>query len=54
MNLFQRFDLDKSVEMGWNMVIEKHLDDNPIKSGNLRHRPPFDSDLEKDLRAFFL
>jgi len=33
------------------MIIKEHPDDNAIKSGNLRHTPPFALDLETDLQV---
>jgi hypothetical protein len=39
----------KRMEMRRIVVIEKHLDDDPIKSGNFRHTPPFVLYLEIDL-----
>ncbi len=39
------------MEVWWIMIIEKHLDDDPIKSGNLRHLPPFVLGLGKDLQV---
>ena len=41
----------ESMEVWWIMIIEKHLDDDPIKSGNLRHAPPFALGLGKDLQV---
>ena len=41
----------EGMEMWRIMIIEKHLDDDPIKSGNLRHIPPFALDLGKYLQV---
>jgi hypothetical protein len=39
------------MEMRRIVIIEEHFDDDPIKSGNFRHMPPFVLDLEIDLRV---
>jgi len=41
----------KRMEVRRIVIIEKHLDDDPIKSGNLRHTPPFVLDRGIDLRV---
>ena len=41
----------ESMEVRWIMIIEKHLDDDPIKAGDLRYAPPFSSGLGKDLQV---